>query len=127
MREGDINKEKRGIAIQRENSDKEPSKEKCEGISIGRQLKKEIEKQKERLAALLVAMDKDWNLRLFIEEVLKDKRRETIEEDTQVIEEEERVAHKRDIMEKTESYRKKKEERRREELQIELDKNTGTR
>lgn len=69
MREKDINKEKKSVAIQRENLKKEVNKEKKEGISIGKELQRNVEKQKELLAALLVAMDKDWNLRSLMEEV----------------------------------------------------------
>lgn len=62
LRENDINKDKKEIAIQRDNSEKE-SNEKDESILVGRQFKDEVEKQKEMIVALLVAIDKDWNLR----------------------------------------------------------------
>lgn len=100
LREEDINKERRGIALQGDRTSKDTDEDRRESTSIG-QLRNEVEKQKEMLAALLVAMDKDWTLRALLQEVLYEKSRKPTEEVPGDVGEEEWTTHKQNIKEKT--------------------------
>lgn len=75
-----------------------------------------MEKQKEMLAALLATMDKDWNFRVLIQEVLYEKSRKPTEEVPGDVGEEEWTTHKQDIKEKT--RRLQEEERRARERRV---------
>lgn len=82
-----------------------------EGISIGRELARETEKRQEFIARLIVAMDRNWNLKSLLEQALEEAQQDEGYRQNKPISEQERLQQQR-ILEKESRIRKEEKKYR---------------
>ncbi|XP_011646626.1 uncharacterized protein LOC105433161 [Pogonomyrmex barbatus] len=99
-REGEITREKRGIALthEKEGNRTNFSSNEQEGYSVGKALITENEKRKEFIARLLVAVDKDWDLKSLLEQALDELKRDKRWEGDWTVGEQDKEQHRKDII-----------------------------